>query len=160
MIYKPRIYVETSVISYLAARPSPDAINATRQHFSYQLWQKRRQLDLLVSDAVLAEIQIGDDDAVANCLVYCNALALLDVHPDVEDMALHLLRKNAVPAKAFTDAVHIAIASLHRVQFIASWNFRHIVGAVARRKIELALSELLQFVPVIATPEEIVESLK
>lgn len=50
----PRIYVETSVISYLAARPSADAINATRQHFSHQLWQKREQFELLVSDAVLA----------------------------------------------------------------------------------------------------------
>ena len=157
---KPRIYVETSVISYLAARPSSDAINATRQHFSYQLWQKRRQLDLLVSDAVLTEVQIGDDDAVRNRLVYCNALALLDVHRDVEDMVMHLLRKKAVPAKAFTDAVHIAIATLHKVQFIASWNFRHIVGAVARRKIELALTEVTPFVPVIATPEEILESLK
>ena len=73
---------------------------------------------------------------------------------------MHLLRKKAVPAKAFTDAVHIAIATLHKVQFIASWNFRHIVGAVARRKIELALTEVTPFVPVIATPEEILESLK
>lgn len=157
---KSRVYVEKSVISYLAARPSSDAVSATRQHFSYQLWQKREQLDLLVSDAVLAEVQIGDDDAVASRLVYCNALALLDVHPGVEALAAHLLRKKAVPAKAFTDAVHIAIAALHRVQFIASWNFRHIVGAVARRNIELALTEVSPYVPVIATPEEILESLK
>jgi predicted nucleic acid-binding protein len=157
---KPRIYVETSVISYLAARPSADAINATRQHFSYQLWQKRGQLELLVSDAVLAEAQIGDDEAVRNRLVYCNALALLDIHPGAEALAMHLLRKKAVPAKAFTDAVHIAIAALHEIRFIASWNFRHIVGAVARRNIELALAEADAFVPVIATPEEILESLK
>ena len=157
---KPRIYVETSVISYLAARPSADAINATRQHFSYQLWQKRAQLDLLVSDAVLAEVQIGDEVAVRNRLVYCNELALLDIHPGAEALATLLLRKKAGPAKAFTDAVHIAIAALHEIRFIASWNFRHIVGAVARRNIELALAEADVFVPVIATPEEILESLK
>ena len=57
-------------------------------------------------------------------------------------------------------AVHIAIAALHEVQFIASWNFRHIVGAVARRNIEVALTEFGAFVPVIATPEEILEGLK
>ncbi len=157
---KPRIYVETSVISYLAARPSADAINATRQHFAYQLWQQRRKLDLLVSDAVLAEVQIGDDEAIANRMVYCNALAILDIHPGVEALAAHLLTRKAVPARAFTEAVHIAIAALHEVQFIASWNFRHIVGAVARRNIELALSEVVPLVPVIATPEEILESLK
>jgi len=157
---KPRIYVETSVISYLAARPSADAINATRQHFSYQLWQKRGQFELLVSDAVLAEVQVGDDEAVQNRLLYCNALALLDVHPGAEALARHLLRKKAVPAKAFTDPVHIAIAALHEIRFIASWNFRHIVGAVARRNIELALAVADSFVPVIATPEEILESSK
>lgn len=157
---KPRIYVETSVISYLAARPSADAVNATRQHFSYRLWHKREQTDLLISQAVLAEIQIGDAEAVRNRMAYCNALALLEIHPRAEVLALHLLRKKAIPAKAFTDAVHIAIAAAHRVQFIASWNFRHIVGALARRKIELALADADSFVPVIATPEEILESLK
>ena len=157
---KPRIYVETSVITYLAARPSADAINSTRQHFSYQLWQQREKVELLLSDAVLAEVQTGDADAVHNRLVYCNALALLDLHPQAEDLARHLLREKAVPTKAFTDAVHIAIASLHSIRFIASWNFRHIVGALARRNIEVALAKADAFVPVIATPEEILESLK
>lgn len=83
---------------------SARVINATRQHFSYQLWQKQGQFELLVSDAVLAEVQIGDDEAVRNRLVYCNALA--------------------------------------------------------RRNIELTLAEADAFVPVIATPEEILESLK
>jgi predicted nucleic acid-binding protein len=157
---KSRIYVETSVISYLAARPSSDAVNVTRQHFSYQLWQRRGQIELLASDAVLAEAQVSDDDAVRNRLVYLNELELLSIHPLAEDLAAHLLRKKAVPAKAFTDAVHIAIAALHEVQFIASWNFRHIVGAVARRRIETALTDANAFVPIIATPEEILESLR
>jgi predicted nucleic acid-binding protein len=157
---KPRIYIETSVISYLAAWPSADAINATRQHFSYQLWKKREQIELLVSDAVLAEVQIGDLEAVRNRMVYCNSLPLLEVHPEAEALAGMLLKKKAVPAKAFTDAVHIAIAALHEIRFIASWNFRHIVGAIARRNIETALAEAHAFVPVIATPEEILESLK
>lgn len=95
-----------------------------------------------------------------NRLTYCHALALLDVHAGTEELALHLLRKKAVPSSAFTDAVHIALAALHKVRFIASWNFRHIVGAVARRNIELALTDFGAFVPVIATPEEILESLK
>jgi hypothetical protein len=157
---KQQIYIETSVISYLAARPSSDAINATRQHFSYQLWLKRTELKLLVSDAVIAEAQIGDDDAVRSRMVYCDALALLDLHSGTEQLVEHLLRKKAIPAKAYTDAVHIAIASLAQVEFIASWNFRHIVGATARRNIEFALIEVGAYAPVIATPEEILESLK
>lgn len=157
---KPRVYVETSVISYLAARPSSDAVNVTRQHFSYQLWQRRAQVELLASDAVFAEARVGDDEAVRNRMVYLDALELLSIHPLAEDLAAHLLRQKAVPAKAFTDAVHIAIAALHEIHFIASWNFRHIVGALARRRIETALSSAKAFVPIIATPEEILESLR
>jgi predicted nucleic acid-binding protein len=157
---KSRIYVETSVISYLAARPSSDAVNATRQHFSYQLWQQREHLQLHLSDAVLAEVQIGHVEAVKNRMAYCNALPLLNIHSETENLANLLLKKKAVPLKAYTDAVHIAIAALHEIDFIASWNFRHIVGAVARRNIEQALSQAHAFVPIIATPEEILESLK
>ena len=75
-------------------------------------------------------------------------------------MVWHLLRPKAIPAKAYTDAVHIAIASLHGIEFIASWNFRHIAGALPRRNIESALAALGVSVPVIATPEEILESFR
>ncbi len=157
---KPRIYVETSVISYLAAWPSADAVKATRQHFSYRLWQKRGQCELLVSDAVLVEASVGDEDAVRNRLVYCDALALLDTPTGTRELADHLVYAKAVPHAAYADAIHIAIAALQGVQFIASWNFKHIVGAVARRNIEIALAEIDAPVPVIATPEEILESMK
>lgn len=155
---KPRIYVETSVISYLAARPSADAISATRQHFSFQLWQRREALDLLISEAVLAEAAAGDATAAQTRLTYCAELPLLELPEDVEAVVQHLLRAKAIPTKAYTDAVHIAIASLHQIEFIASWNFRHIAGALPRRNIELALASLGVSVPVIATPEEILES--
>jgi predicted nucleic acid-binding protein len=130
---KHRIYVETSVISYLAARPS--------------------------ADAVLSEAALGDQDAAKNRLNYCENLQRLDLPDDTEAIAQRLLRSKAMPAKAYTDAVHIAIAALHEVHFISSWNFRHIAGALARRRIETALATIGLKVPVIATPEEILESL-
>ncbi len=132
---KPRIYVETSVISYLAARPSADTISATRQHFSFQLWQRREALDLLISEAVVAEASAGDATAAQTRLTYCAALPVLELPPDIEVVVQHLLRAKAIPAKAYTDAVHIAIASLHEIEFIASWNFRHIAGALPLRNI-------------------------
>ena len=153
-----RIYLETSVISYLAARPSDNAVNASRQHFSYQLWQNRDRLGLVISEAVLAEAAVGDAQAADNRLVFCRALPRLDLPPGALHLAEQLVAKRALPAKAFTDAMHIAIAALHEVRLIASWNFRHIAGPLARRKIEQALAELDQFVPTIATPEEILES--
>jgi predicted nucleic acid-binding protein len=159
IVMKPRVYVETSVISYLAARPSADAVSATRQHFSYQLWQKRDRYELLISDAVLSEAAMGDQAAAKSRLSYCAELSRMTLPADTEAIAERLLRSKAMPAKAYTDAVHIAVAALHEVQFIASWNFRHIAGALARRRIEVALAAIGMKVPVIATPEEILESL-
>ena len=155
---KSRIYVETSVISYLAARPSDNAVNASRQYFSYQLWQRRERLGLVISEAVMAKATVGDAHAVGNRLVFCNALPLLGLPSDALALAEQLVAKRAIPAKAFTDALHIATAALHKVDLIASWNFKHIAGPVARRKIEQTLATLGQFVPTIATPEEILES--
>ncbi len=153
-----RIYVETSVISYLAARPSDNAVNASRQYFSYQLWRQRDKLGLVISDAVLAEVNEGDLDAVKSRLVYCHAIPRLALPDNTLALARELIARRAIPVKAFTDAVHIATASLHEVEIIASWNFRHIAGPIARRKIEFALAEAGEFVPTIATPEEILES--
>lgn len=157
---KHRVYMESSVISYLAARPSADAITATRQHFSFQLWQKRGVIDLLISDAVLAEIKLGNAEFAMHRLSYSDAMPVLELPERTDEVATYLLRAKAIPAKAYTDAVHIAIAALHDIEFIASWNFRHIAGALPRRNIERALAALGVSVPVIATPEEILESLK
>ena len=158
-IVKHRICVETSVISYLAARPSADAVSATRQHFSYQLRQRRARFDLLISDAVLNEIALGDADAAKNRLSYRAEMSRLCLPEHTEVVAQKLLRSKAMPAKAYIDAVHIAIAALHDVPFIASCNFRHIAGALARRRIEVSLAAIGMKVPVFATPEEILEGL-
>lgn len=126
----------------------------------FQLWQRRSAWDLLISEAVLAEAEFGDADAAEQRIYFCNALSVLDLPAHTEALANHLLKAKAIPAKAYTDAVHIAIAALHGVQFIASWNFRHSAGALARRNIETALVSYGVIAPVIATPEEILENVK
>jgi hypothetical protein len=154
-----KIYVETSVISYLAARPSADVIKANRQHFSYLLWKKRSALSLVISEAVLTEASLGDEAAAQSRLGYCKELVIVSSTDTVALIVQHLLQSKAIPSKAYTDAVHIAIATAADVDLIASWNFRHIVGPIARRNIEDALRKFGDRVPVIATPEEILESL-
>ena len=86
------------------------------------------------------------------------SLPLLGLPGGALELAEQLVAKRAIPVKAFTDAVHIATAALHQVDLIASWNFKHIAGPMARRKIEQTLAKLGQFVPTIATPDEILES--
>lgn len=157
---KSRIYVETSVISYLAARPTANAVNAARQYFSYQLWQRREELGLVVSNAVIDEASDGDAQAAAARLNYCSSLQVLQVPDEAITLARELVLRKVMPGKAYADAVHIAVAALHRVQFIASWNFRHIAGPLAKRNIELALTQLGYNPPMIATPEDLLESIR
>ncbi len=157
---KPRVYLETSVISYLAARPSTEMLVATRQVKSFELWQLRDSLGLCVSIAVREEAARGDAQSALALISFCNALPFLSLTPRAVEIAEELVRRRAVPAKAYTDAIHIAIAAVHGIEFIASWNFKRIAGAAARRAIERALSEMNLHSTTIATPEEILESPK
>ena len=156
----PRVYLETSVISYLAARPSTEMLVATRQVKSFELWQLRDSMGLCVSVAVREEAARGDAHTAQARLGFCNALPQLSLSPSAVEIAEELVSRRAIPAKAYTDAIHIAIAAVHGIEFIASWNFKHIAGAAARRGIERALSEMNLHATTIATPEEILESPK
>jgi predicted nucleic acid-binding protein len=155
---KPRIYVETSVISYLTARPSRDVVNIVRQAASQALWNAGGQrFELVISELVLAEAQQGDPQAAALRLAQAQTLPLLDMLPEAADIATQLTQGGALPPAAYTDGVHIALAVLHEVDAIASWNFRHIASAWARSRIEHALQSLGYASPIIATPEELME---
>jgi hypothetical protein len=154
-----RVYVETSVISYLAARPSTDAVNMTRQFQSLRLWQAQDSFDLLVSPLVVQECLAGDAAAAQARMGFCNALVQLQMRDSALPLAQELVHSQAIPASSFVDAVHIAVASVHELDFIASWNFKHIAGAIPRQRVEACLRRLKVHVPMIATPEEILESM-
>ncbi len=154
-----RVYVETSVISYLAARPSTDAVNMTRQFQSLRLWQAQDSLDLLVSPLVVQECLAGDATAANVRMGFCSSLPQLPMLDSALPLARELVDSQAIPASSFVDAVHIAVASVYELDFIASWNFKHIAGAIPRQKVEACLRRLKVHVPAIATPEEILESM-
>jgi len=152
---KPRIYVETSVISYLAARPAQSAEVAGRQAATSRFWEARHQFELYVSPAVVEEARGGDEQAMVLRMTLLDELPLLEPRPEVAALAKLLLDGSVFPEKAAQDAVHIAYAAWYRLDAIVSWNFRHIASAWARQRIEHALRELGYPELVIATPEEI-----
>ena len=154
---KPRVYVETSVISYLAARPSRDLNVAARQQSSLDLWDSQNRYELVVSDLVLSEASSGDAQAAAARRVWFTDLFVLPIHPDAQAIADALVVKGALPAAAYADALHIGIAASHQIEVIASWNFRHIASVWARSRIEAALTELGYGACHIATPDELIE---
>jgi hypothetical protein len=156
---KSRVYIETSVVSYLTARPSREPIKLARQQASVLLWQMQSKYDFFVSDAVIDEISEGDEEAAQIRLAFVATQPRLRDTDEGKDLASALINSGAVPETSYLDALHIALAAVHGMDYIASWNFKHIVGAVARNRITQALRERGYTQVTIHTPEELTEGL-
>ncbi|HRH86796.1 MAG TPA: type II toxin-antitoxin system VapC family toxin [Rubrivivax sp.] len=156
---KPRIYVETSVISYLAARPSRDALVNFRQTLTHLWWEQAiRSCELFASGLVLVEIGRGDPAASSRRRSFCEELAMLEGHADSPALARQLTDAGLVPATEPEDALHIAEATLARMDYVATWNFAHFVNVSAKYKLVQALAAWGFAPPLFATPEELLES--
>ena len=130
---KPTAYIETSVVSYLTARPSRDVVVAAYQEITREWWRDAAdRFDLVASALVVAEAGAGDTNAARARLDVLETLILLDATAEAEELARSLLDLGTVPRVAAEDAAHIAIAVTNGVDFPVTWNFRHIANAVMR----------------------------
>lgn len=153
---KPKIYIETSVISYLTARRSRDLIVAAHQQVTEDWWLLRQSdFEFFVSQSVVAEAAAGDPDAARSRLAAIESVALLDINAEVEELASGLLATEIVPRKASEDAVHIAVATVHGMDYLLTWNCRHIANAEIRHRLVEAMLGRGYLLPVICTPEEL-----
>ena len=151
-----RVYLETTVISYLAARASRDVVIRAHQEVTRAWWLKRRKyFEVIVSDVVLEELGRGNKTAAASRLAYARNLSVvLSAEPSIA-LARLLLKKRAVPAVAEVDALHIAVAVANGADFLLTWNCRHIANAEMRAKIGAVCRDAGYEPPVICTPEEL-----
>ena len=153
---KPKLYLETTVPSYLTAWPSRDLIRAGHQQITKEWWQTRRErFDIFISRFVLDEAAAGDAEAARERLLALQDFPLLDLTDEVGDLAAELVTSLALPPKAVTDAAHIAIAAVHGMHFLLTWNCTHIANAEMSVAIEIACRERGFTCPVICTPEEL-----
>lgn len=157
-IVKPKIYVETSVVSYITALPNRDLIVAANQQVSQEWWRERRErFSLYASQLVMREISAGNEDAIARRLELMTEFEFLEITDEATYLADEFIRQNAIPKKAAEDALHIAIAAVHGMDFLVTWNFKHIANAVLRANIE-SICRLQGFEPpVICSPQELME---
>lgn len=152
----PKVYLETTVVSYLTARPSRDLITAAHQHLTRQWWETRRMdYDLFVALPVLDEAQAGDPDAAARRLAMLQGLPLLTVTADVIQLAHALITPRVLPSRATTDAFHLALAAVHGMDYLLTWNCTHLANAALRSAIEDVCRAQGYEPPIIATPEEL-----
>jgi hypothetical protein len=153
---KRSLYLESTIPSYLVAAPSRDLLIAAHQQVTAEWWRTQRTgFDLYVSQFVLDEIGRGDADVARRRLDVVKGIPLLDIREDVLDLAAGFLSLRIIPKKAGTDAIHIALAAIHGVYFLLTWNCKHIANAAIIRDIE-AVCRMRGFsCPVICTPEEL-----
>ena len=153
---KPRLYLETTIPSYLTSRPSRDLIIAGHQQVTREWWEKRRiTFQLYISQLVLDEASAGDTAAALERLKALQDLPLLDITPEVTELASHILASGKVPRKAATDAAHIAISAVHGMDFLVTWNCVHIANATNAKALALICRANGCECPVICTPEEL-----
>lgn len=152
---KRKVYVETSVISYLTARPSKTILGAAHQQITLAWWETRNQYELLVSESVLRECGAGDPDAARKRLAVLSDIPLLLITEQAVQIAELLVERGIIPPKAAEDALHIAIATVNGVDYLLTWNCRHIANPEIQRGIAEQLEQIGLFLPFICTPEEL-----
>jgi hypothetical protein len=151
---KPRLYIETSIVSYLTAFPSRDLVLAAHQQVTRDWWDTRAQFELYVSQFVIDEASAGNQGAAAKRLAALRDATLLATTPDAVSLARELVRVGDLPATAIVDAFHIGIASVHAMDYLLSWNCKHIANATMRSRIEYTCRSYGVEPPTICTPVE------
>lgn len=153
---RPTVYIETSIISYLAAHPSRDLITAAHQQTTHIWWQEHRPGFLIfASQVVLDESAAGDPQIASKRMEILKNLPLLEITPEVAELAAALITRLPLPPRAGADAAHIAVAAYHGMNFLLTWNCSHIANAVLRPRIERICKEQGYSAPVLCTPEEL-----
>jgi len=151
-----RVYLETSVISYLVARPTRDLVTAARQELTREWWERRRStFDVYISEVVLSEVRAGDPDAAARRVMMVRDVPLLAITSGVTQLARAVALAIRLPKRAAADAVHIAVAAYHGIDFLLTWNSTHLTNAELRPIAEQTCRGQGYEPPVLCTPDEL-----
>ena len=154
----PTVYLETTFIGYLAMQPSAVLRIAANQQTTHEWWVERRhRYSVHVSRFVVAECAAGNADYAADRLRVLADVPLLQVNPEAETLAARLLAEGPLPQKAATDALHISVAATNGIEYLLTWNCRHIANPAFRPRIESIRRRMGYGPPVICTPQELLE---
>lgn len=154
------VYVETTIFSYLVARPSRDLLASARQQVTGRWWHDHRsRFELFVSLSVKREAARGDRDVAERRLAAMAGIPVLVLNEAATSLAVRLIEEQAVPREAPEDALHVALAAVHGIDYLLTWNFRHIDNAEKRPAIRSVCAIEGFPCPEICTPEELMGEL-
>ena len=156
---KPRLYLETTIPSYLTGRPSRDVRLAADQLATHEWWDEcRHDYELFTSQTVLDEARRGDPTFAAARRAQLAGVTLLSNLAEAAELAKRLLRDQIIPAVATDDATHIALAAAHGMEYLLTWNCKHINNHKIRSRIERACAVAGMLCPDICTPTELMNA--
>jgi len=155
---KETVYIETSVVSYLTGRPSRDMVIAAHQELTRQWWDTRAsRFEIVISELVREESSGGDAEASRRRMAAIDNIPVLKATDGALALAERLVSQSLVPQESAADALHIAVAAVNGIDYLLTWNCKHIANAAHRQRIEVLVGEAGYACPVICTPEELME---
>ena len=154
-----KAYIETSIVSYLTAKPSKDVRVSANRETTLDWWETRRyDFDLFISELVVVEIAQGDVEAAGRRRKVIEGMAELEATEEVRALGKALISKGPIPPQAEVDAYHIAIAAVNGMDYLLTWNCAHIANAAMRPQIESVCRDHGYEPPIICTPQELMEA--
>jgi hypothetical protein len=150
------VYLETTIPSYLAGRPNRDLVIAAHQQITHEWWNRAKEsFDLYVSEAVLEEIRAGDPAVAAKRLEIVSGIPVLELRQDVRDLVRLYSDRLNFPPQAQADVLHIAFAVSYGLDYLVTWNCKHIANGYFIRRLLRVNQEIRRATPIILTPEEL-----
>ncbi len=150
---------KTTFVSYLVARTSRDLLIAAHQQSTQDWWANRRSLfDCFISQVVIDEASAGDPKEVQKRLAILSGLSALEVTEDAETLTQAIMTAGILPPLAVRDAAHVAVAAIHAIDYLLTWNCKHLANAQISRRIAVLCEHMGHRMPIICTPEELMGS--
>jgi len=155
---RPRLYLDTTIPSYLTARASRDLNVARYQIITTRWWNSwRTNFDIRISDYVWNEASEGNPEAAQRRKQLLARFPTLEINERVVALRARLLRDSGLPARASIDAAHVAVAAVHDMEFLLTWNFAHLVNANFAPRIRSVCELEGHSCPILCTPEQLME---
>lgn len=148
-----KVYIETSIVSYLTARPSNNLVAAAWKKETVDWWEtQRKRFALFISQVVIEEARRGDASAASRRLAALDGIEILHLDKRCVELSKALINEGGMPKKALDDALHVAVAAVHGMDFLLTWNCRHIENAETKPKIRKIIERHGYQCPEVATP--------
>lgn len=155
---KSTLYLETTIPSYLTSNPSRDLIVAAHQQITHDWWSgAREEFDLYISEAVLEEISAGDPGAASRRLALVEGIPILALTGEIGELAEEYRQKLRLPEGAQLDAIHLACAVVNELEYVLTWNCKHLANGRIIQKLQSINLDLGRPTPIIVTPEELLD---